>query len=91
MIRFYDPAALVHLLPRWWNINKCHNYQGIHRNPKGSFVGIVHLGCCKMCRRHHLQPRWLQLLDRIEGYDLAPGTGLGVVRESTFDPLQTLR
>ena len=70
MIRYMRPEVLK-LLPRWWNINKCHKYQHINRNPPGSFVGIVHLGCCKMCTRGKLWPRWVSLLDEIEAFDIS--------------------
>jgi hypothetical protein len=70
MIRFMRPEAL-RLLPRWWNMNKCHRYQNFDRNPPGSFVGIVHLGCCKMCTRAKLWPRWVALLDEIERFNIS--------------------
>jgi hypothetical protein len=72
MVRYYRPGALG-LLPRWWNINKCHQYQQIHRKPKGSFVGIVHLGCCKMCTRAKIGPRWAALYDSISNISFANG------------------
>ncbi len=74
MIRYMRPGTL-RLLPRWWNINKCHKYQHIDRNPPGSFVGIVHLGCCKMCTRAKLWPRWVVLLNAIDAFSVR-GDGL---------------
>ena len=68
MVRFYRPSTLGYL-PRWWNINKCHNYQNIHRKPKGSFVGLVHLGCCKMCTRSKIG-RFASLFDSINNISL---------------------
>jgi len=75
MIRAYRPETLTYLLPRWWNINKCHGYHLISdRNgdamPPSAFVGIVHLGCCKMCTRGDLWPRWQRLLDAIDAHPI---------------------
>jgi hypothetical protein len=92
MVKFFLPATMAVALPRWWNINKCHQYQGIRSNiigsketvsfnhtwwlkealPKnGAFIGIVHLGCCKMCTLKKLGRRWAELFSFVERSPLA--------------------
>lgn len=78
MIRFYRPSASLGKgssawIPRHWNINKCHQYQGIRGEderqlPKHMpFVGLVHLGCCKKCTKEKIGPRWGRLVDVLNG------------------------
>ena len=47
---------------------------GTHPPPPGVFVGLVHLGCCKLCTRAKIGSRWAQLYDwnlgaRLTKYD----------------------
>ena len=80
MVRFYRPGALGHRaaahIPRHWNINKCHGYQGLgagggERLPRHMpYVGLVHLGCCRMCTKAKIGPRWARLVDALNGTDL---------------------
>jgi hypothetical protein len=84
MIRFYRPTASLGRspaawIPRHWNINKCHGYQGVRDSGGGGgnslpkhmpFVGLVHLGCCKKCTRAKIGPRWARLVDKLNGTDI---------------------
>jgi hypothetical protein len=78
MIRVYYKGALglsatAHI-PRHWNVNKCHGYQGLKTHgdslPKHMpYVGLVHLGCCKLCTKQKVGPRWAKVVDVLNGTD----------------------
>ena len=83
MVRWFKPTALQFLLPRGWNLNKCHQYQHVERMAPGSyFVGIVHLGCCKLCTREKIGRRWAKLFDAIWNWPLREQSHVQVVESS---------
>lgn len=76
MIRVFRKGALglapPAFIPRHWNVNKCHGYQGLKSSgdqlPKHMpYVGLVHLGCCKLCTKDKIGPRWARVVDVLNG------------------------
>jgi hypothetical protein len=86
MVRYLEPESIGGAnrsawIPRHWNINKCHQYQGLGHKVRGDgtaprlpkhmpYVGLVHLGCCKQCTRDKIGPRWALVLDPLLAFDL---------------------
>jgi hypothetical protein len=86
MIRWYRQETMPAdaLLPRMWNVNKCHGYQGLKSTTEQRAalqrarqrssvvqpvsVGIVHLGCCKLCTPKKIGPVWADLFRDIDAW-----------------------
>lgn len=94
MIRWLRPETMppTAMLPRAWNLNKCHRYQGLatpaqqraalHASTTADAnstlrVGLVHLGCCKMCTVAKIGPVWGALFHDIDRWPPVDATTRG--------------